>query len=354
MDNKLLNELGKVDRVFLEEFIFKHLGAERDEVIVKPGHGLDNSIIQAGENKVLIATSDPLSIIPSVGMKISGWLSVHLLASDFTTSGVGPQFALLDFNLPPNLSLMDFSEYFEAIHEECRQIGISIVGGHTGKYPGCDFTIVGGGVLLGFAEERSYVTPAMARDGDAVVITKGPAIATTAILSNAFKNKVRESIGDYLFKKASSYLSLCSTVKDALTASSIGLRDKVSSLHDATEGGVLGGLYELACASSKGIIVDIGNLPIPEEVSAICRLFDLEPLDSLSEGTLIITCSKNSLDELQERLSKSGINSFAIGEIRNDVEGLWVKSKEGKKRYVPPKRDPYWEAYSRAVEGGWN
>ena len=73
---------GKVPREFLESVVFANLGAKRSSFLVEPGHGLDNAVISLGGKKVLVVTSDPLSVIPSVGLKESAWLSVHLLASD--------------------------------------------------------------------------------------------------------------------------------------------------------------------------------------------------------------------------------------------------------------------------------
>ena len=107
MTDELWNsgQLGKVPREFLESSVFPNLGARRNSVLVGPGHGLDNAVISLDGKKVLLVTSDPLSVIPSIGLRESAWLSVHLLASDLTTSGVGAQFAVLDVNLPPEMEL---------------------------------------------------------------------------------------------------------------------------------------------------------------------------------------------------------------------------------------------------------
>ncbi len=350
-------QLGKVPRKFLEQVIFQNLGTENPSVLVKPGHGFDNAVVSLGGEKVLILTTDPLSIIPPLGMKDSAWLTINLLASDFTTSAVKPQFAVLDFNLPPSLEMNDFSVYIKAIGEECKRLGISIVGGHTGKYPGCDYTVVGGGVLLGISGIDEYLTPAMASAGDVIIITKGAAIATTGVLASTFPHKVRERLGDALLKKARSYLYDCSTVKEALIASSLGIRDEaVTSMHDATEGGVLGGLFELSSSCGKAVVVNKDRVYVSRETRSICSIFKLDPLVSLSEGTLIITSKRDRVEEVQRRLRKNGIESFVVGQIEDSRKrGLWVSSGESKPRpFVPPARDPYWSAYTRFVRSGWN
>jgi len=346
--------MGKVDREFLTRVVFRTLGAKRSSLIVMPGHGLDNSVISLGKNQVMIATADPVSMIPSLGMKSSAWLSVQLLASDFTTSGVRPQFAMLDFNLPPSLDMNDLESYLKEIHSECKRLGIAIAGGHTGKYAGCDFTVVGGGFLFGFAAKGEYITPAMAKAGDRVLVTKGAAIATTAVLSNTFPKTVEKRLGPRLLGKARNYLDLCSTVEDAIAAAALGTRSVVTSLHDATEGGVMGGLYELSSACGKTLVVDPEGIPVSEETRGICEAFDLDPLTSLSEGTLIITCKPSKVGGLVDTLREKGIESHEIGEVRKGRPSLLVRKKGGVEEYVPPDRDPYWEAYFSSRRKGWN
>ncbi len=300
-------------------------------------------------------TSDPLSIIPSVGMKDSAWLSIHLLASDLTTSGTDPQYAMLDLNLPPKMDLESVSAYVTALSDECKRLGIAIVGGHTGRYPGSDYTVIGGGMMFSVVEEESYVTPAMAKPGDAVLMTKGAAIGTTAILARAFPSTIGEKIGDPLLRKAQSLLRDCSTVEEARAAATFGLRDKVTSMHDATEGGVLGGLDELALACGLPIFVRRDAIHVSEEAAAVCGLFGLDPLTSVSEGTLLMTCNPGATEELKSLLGRRGIRGYVVAEVGRDRRnaGLWVSSGSAKpSRFEPRGSEDYWNAYSEAVRKG--
>jgi hydrogenase expression/formation protein HypE len=345
---------GKVPREFLESAVFSNLGAKRSSLIVKPGHGLDNAVISLGGNKVLVVTSDPLSVIPSIGMKESGWLSVHLLASDLATSGVNPQFAMLDLNLPPEMELPAIGAYLRAIGDECRKLGIAIAGGHTGRYPGSGYTVVGGGMMFSVAERDAYVTPAMARPGDAVLVTKGAAIGATAVLAHSFPATVGRKVGAALLRKAKSRLRDCSTVRDAQVAASVGLGDVVTSMHDATEGGVLGGLFELSSACGLPVIVGRERIHVPDDASAVCGAFRLDPLTTLSEGTLIVTCRPKGVEDVRAALAKAKVESFEIGRIgrRSQGRGLWVSVGGAKPRARTPPPDGYWEAYADASARG--
>jgi hydrogenase expression/formation protein HypE len=346
--------LGKVPRDFLERFVFPNLGARRRTLLVRPGHGLDNAVVSLGRKKVLLVTCDPLSVIPSVGLEDSAWLSVHLIASDMTTSGVRPQYATFDLNLPPEMGLDDVGEYMGAIGNECKRLGIAIAGGHTGRYPGSGYTVVGAGTMFGVADRDSYVTPAMARPGDLVVITKGAAIGATAVLAHSFPQTILGGAGAAVLKKARSRLRDCSTVKEAEVAASLGLRHSVTSMHDATEGGVLGGLLELSLACGLPVLARRRSVHVPKEAAAVCGMFGLDPLTSTSEGTLIITCRPRAAPGLKAALWRKKIDSYEVGTLgeRGSGEGLWLSEDGSKPRPHSPGEDGYWRAYFEAVAKG--
>ena len=127
-------------------------------------------------------------------------------------------------------------------------------------------------------------------------------------------------------------------------------------MHDATEGGILGGLYELAASCGKSVIADAKRIYISEESASICVLFGLDPLVTLSEGSLIITCPAEKVEPIRGALRKGSkrIDSFVVGEVKDGEPGLWVRRDEGKARRVtPPDHDPYWRAYSSAMRKKW-
>lgn len=347
--------MGKVDRDFLSRVLVRNLGARSKDVLVGPGMGLDNAVISIGRGKVMVVTADPISIIPSIGMDDSAWLTVHEIASDLLTSGVRPQFAVLDYNLPPSLDMDDFEIYVKAVGRECASLGIAIIGGHTGKYPGSDYSVVGGGMMMGIAGKSEYVTPAMVRRGDDIIMTKGSAIEATAVLSRAFPERVEKAVGTKAAKVARGYFRLCSTVEDATVAASAGLRSAVTSMHDATEGGVFGALYELAQSSGRTLNVDRERMLVSDVSERVCGLFGLDPLLTVSEGTLIVTCRHESSSEVVSRLSDRGIAAAVIGTAGGPTRRRLLVSARGRNaaEFVPPRFDPYWAAYSRGLENGW-
>ncbi|MFC2031877.1 hypothetical protein ACFLUS_00660 [Chloroflexota bacterium] len=66
------------------------------------------------------------------------------------------------------------------------KLGITIICGHTARYENCHYPMVGGATMVGVGEIDEYVTPAMARVGDKIIITKGPAVESTGIFATMF------------------------------------------------------------------------------------------------------------------------------------------------------------------------
>lgn len=339
----------------MQDVILQRLGAPRSELLHGPKMGVDNAVVRVSKGTVAVCTTDPISIIPSLGLDNSAWLSVNLLASDVTTSGFRPDFAIFDLNLPPKLEDVALEGYWRGIHKACEELGVGIVGGHTGRFVGCDYTIVGGGFMFALGSEKRYLVASMARTGDVLLLTKGAAIVTTGILAYAFPNKIEEKFGGQFLRRARTYLRQASTVREALAAASVGVREGgVTAMHDVTEGGVLGALYELVIASGKGARIDGKAIRVAKETQEICRLFGIDPLNALSEGSLIISIRPEKSARVQAALQKEGIDSFKIGEISDSRNGIVMSDELGERRLEYPSKDSYWEAYWKALDKRWS
>jgi hydrogenase expression/formation protein HypE len=341
---------GKAGGAFLRRYAFGSLGAPRRGVLVGPGEGLDNAMISAGSGRVLVVTCDPVSLIPSVGIRNSAMMSVHLAASDYSTSGALPQFAVFAYNFPPEMRERDAAAFLRSVGDECRKLGVAVVGGHTGSYDGAAPTVIGACTMFGLSKRGNVVSPRMARPGDAVLMTKGAAIETTASLAWEHPDPIRAVGGSRLLRRARKYVELCTTVRDSAAAASVGLgREAVTSMHDATEGGVLGALLEMSRASGRAFVVDPKRILVTEEASAVCSAFGIDPLRSLSEGTLLITCAGRAARVVRAALASVGIECRPIGRVESGT-GVWTVGPGGR-RAVRPGPDPYWSAFKDGRPG---
>src|SRR5690625_1831794 len=140
---KMEKNTGKIEKDFFKNFIKKKCGKGKDEIQNGPKFGVDVAVINMPNNQSLALASDPLSLIPQLGLKESAWLSVQLTANDIATTGFPPMYGQFVLNLPSNFSQQDFQVYWEHIHQFCSDIGLAITGGHTGFVEGQNSTIVG-------------------------------------------------------------------------------------------------------------------------------------------------------------------------------------------------------------------
>src|SRR2546421_8354834 len=255
--------MGKVSRRFFEDVIARHLGVRRADITVGPANGVDVGVVRLPDGRAMISTTDPIYIVPRSGGEGAAWFSFHILASDLTTSGVAPQYITLDWNLPMDIEDDQIETMLRVIDRECKKYGASIVTGHTGRYEGCAYPMVGGATFLAIAPKDGWVTANMARPGNHVLVTKTAALEATAILSNTFPELIERRLGADVTKRARALFDSMSTVDDALAAASIGLRrGGVWAMHDATEGGVRNAGWEMAQASGLGVDVNLAKGPV--------------------------------------------------------------------------------------------
>jgi hydrogenase maturation factor len=283
-------EIGKISPEIFNELIYPRLGARSDHILVGPQHGVDVGIVEIG-GKAVSFTCDPVFIVPEYGWERAAWFAIHIIASDSVTSGLKPRFLSIDLNLPMEMTKKQLETTWEIIHRECRKMGISVITGHTARYENCHYPMVGGATITGVGELNEYVTPRFCRAGDKIIITKGPAIESTGIFAAMLPKVIEKEYGASLNQKAQQVFYKMSVVEDAMTAVGVGVRENgVTAMHDATECGVWGGLFEIAQAAGLGVRVEKEKIVIEESVEEVCRLFGIDPYASISEGTLIIAC----------------------------------------------------------------
>lgn len=346
----MVGEIGKIAGDTFERAIYPRLGAPRPEVIVGPAAGVDAAILDLGRGRVMAVTTDPFFVMPALGWERAGWFAIQIVASDAATSGLAPAYLCVDLNLPPEMPDADLAALWDAVHCACRDLGMAVVTGHTGRYDGCAFPMLGGATVLAAGDAEAYVTPRFARPGDVVIATKGPAIEATAFFGVLASDLLRREIGEELAREAADLFPCLTIVPDALAAVAAGVRDRgVTSLHDATERGVLGGLAELARAAGTGIVAHRDALPVPPAVRAVCDLAGMDPYVASSEGTLLLTCRPHAAAAVVGRLTVAGIAAFMIGELLPPGAGATLVTGGSAMPLEEPASDPFWPALMEAM-----
>ena len=333
---------GKVPTEVLQKIVFRNLGAKRDDVVLNPTIGEDAAIVKAG-NEVLVISSDPIT----GAEEWLGWLAVHVSANDVATRGVQPRWFNSIILLPKNSTAELIEKICTQMDKAARQLNVSIIGGHCEVTPGIDHPIVTG-CAIGVAEDGKYVTCSEARIGDRIILTKGTGIEGTAILASDRRTELLDVFDESFVNKAENFFEKISVVKDAIIAFRIG---GVSAMHDPTEGGVAGGLHELADAANVGFNVYEEKIFVPEETRKICTHFGVDPLQLISSGSLLIIVGEEKVGEIITSLSRNGVQASIIGEVVEPMLGRNVVTKAGKKtELVRPDNDHLWKALAKPTK----
>lgn len=344
---------GKISAAVFKKDLLNRRGASRDEVLCGPQFGVDTALIDLGNGNALAVSSDPLSLIPSLGMKVSAWLSIHLLANDLCTTGFAPQYAQFVLNLPSSMSREQFGEYWQYIHELCTDLNIAITGGHTGQVPGHESTISGGGTMFLQAPKEKVLSSNRAKAGNSIILTKGAALSSTSLLAMAFPNFVSDALGDEIHHKAAANFWKLSVLPEALLASFTLLPNKeLLAMHDVTEGGVLGALDEMADASGLGFSVKKSGIPVSDEVEKVAKLFGIDPLISIGAGALLLAVDAGSEEKLLQAYQEKGIEASCIGQLTADPKKEIIDEKDQKSTFYFNGKDPYWDAFYEAIKSG--
>jgi hydrogenase maturation factor len=347
---------GKINKPAFENIFTGFVGEHRDQVLTGPAFGVDVAVIDLGGNQAIAATSDPLSYIPSLGLRESAWLSVHLIANDMATTGFGPQFAQFVLNLPADIPENDFITFWRYIHQFCKECAVSITGGHTAFVEGLESTLAGGGTFFTVAEKSRILTSDKAEAGNLILMTKEAAISSMSILARSFPDKVSRELGPEILDAGRDLFDCTTALAEGLIAGRLNqVEPVVTAMHDVTEGGVLGAVYEMAEASGNGVILYEQEIAVGKAVREIAGLFSLDPLYCIGAGSMLMAVEKGKESSLIRELAESGIQSGIIGQLIPAREGRSIVTRERKSVSLNyPEKDPYWDAFYQALNEHWH
>lgn len=331
-------DTGKVSRAFFAEHIATRCGADRDDVALGPTHGVDFGVVHVGDGALVTAT-DPVSVLPDLGLEWAGRFALHVVLADVAVSGIPPSHLAISFSLPPEMTDEAFGRLWTAIDAECRDLGVAVVTGHTARYEDASFPWVGAATGLAVGDPDDVVRPDGARPGDDLLVTRGPAVEAVGLLTSLFPEAVPLE-GDAL-ATAQARLDEASCVRDALTAAAAG---EVTAMHDATEGGLLGALHEMADAAGVHLAVDGDAVPLRPGVERACDALGMDAWRATTSGTLLVAVDPSDTDAVVGALQDRGTPVGAAGRVETG-SGVTVDGAE----VDEPTGDSSWPVYERLL-----
>lgn len=331
-----MTDLGKVDRDFFDEQIAPRLGAAREDVALGPRHGVDFGLLDLDGTAVVVAT-DPVSVLPELGFARAGEFALHVVLADVAVSGLAPSHLAVSFALPPGTTDGEFAELWGVVDAECSALGVSVVTGHTARYPGVEYPWIGGATAMAVGDPDDVVRPDGARPGDRLLVTNGPGVEATGLLTTLFPAAFDE-LDESTLAAAQSRLDDARCVRDAVTAAATG---PVTAMHDATEGGLANALDEFAASAGVRVDVERARVPVLPGVREACASLGVDPWTVTTSGTLVLAVAPDGADDVVAALAERGTAVAEVGTV-SEGEGAYVDGE----RVRPPERDPSWDAYA--------
>lgn len=316
---------GKLDFDDLRKIILDNKTIKRNEVKVRNDVGEDCSIIDFDDCEAIFSTDPITGANENVGR-----LAVHINCNDIASAGGEPIAIMVTILAPTTSTLEEINRVMSEIDDEAAQIGVEIIGGHTEVTSAVNKIIISVTVIGKNLKGKSIKT-AGAKLGDDVIVTKTIGLEGTYILINDHEERLKKILSKEEMDFGKSLINRISVLGEGKIGGELG----VNSMHDITEGGLLGGLFEVAMASDKGFIIYNHKIPMLDVTKKVCDEFKIDPLRLISSGSMLITTSNGR--ETIKKLNEHGIEASIIGKI---IEKGGILVDRNKEIIVePPKRD---------------
>lgn len=334
--------VGKLPLGVLDALLKRYLLPD-ESLVVGPGVGEDAAVIDTGGPRYLIAKTDPITF---TAHRI-GWYAVHINANDIAAMGGRPRWFLAALLLPEQKTTpAEVERIFKELSESCQSLGISLVGGHTEVTRGLERPIVIG-QMLGEVEKERLVRSDGAREGDAIILTKGVAIEGTAIIAREYGEEVERLFGAQMVARCKRFIYEpgLSVLREALVA---GETARIHAMHDPTEGGLATALHEVAWAAGVGVVVASEAIHIFAETRLLCQHYHLDPLGLIASGALLIMVEAGQAHKVLGALQKEQIPAAIIGRVVSKDQGVKIETPSGLQELPLFERDELTKISTRA------
>lgn len=326
---------GKISENVLKRSVLRRTGTGRDEVLCGAGVGVDCAVMSFEEDEETVISTNPVSA-PIDIISIHG---VHRALNNIAAAGAEPVGILISSLLPEDTEEKELQEMMRQAEDVCNRFKVQIIGGHTEvtadvRKPVLTVTGVGKRKKTCVSELRK-VEP-----GQDIIVSKWIGLEGTQMIAGEHKEELLTRYPVRMIEEAEEFESFLSILPEAAAA----LKSGVCGMHDVSQGGIFGALWEMAEQAGVGLEIDLKKLPVRQETIEICEFFDLNPYELLSGGSLLMTAEDGI--GLTAAIRKAGVPAVIVGKTISGNDRVLFNEEE--KRFLElPKADQMYKLYRR-------
>lgn len=315
--------VGKVSETILKRSILKKIDNKRSEVLTKAGVGADCACLKLEDDEVFVISADPITATSDD----IGLYAVAAATNDIAVGFAEPVAILCTALFPTDITEEDIKEMTEELEASCKALNIQLIGGHTEVTDAVTRPILSV-TAIGKKKADAHEKKTHVRAGNDVVVTKWIGLEGTSIIAKAKEKDLCERFPSKMIYDAKNFDKYLSIVPEAATA----VKSGVTAMHDISEGGVFGALWEFAESSGVGLIIDLKKIPVKQETIEICNCYDINPYELMSGGSLIIATEDGN--SLVLALKEVGIPANIIGKCTDNNDRILINGEN--RRFLEP------------------
>lgn len=308
---------GKLKESILKRSVLKQLHTRNKEVLAKPSVGGDYGAIAVSEELAVVLSSDPVTL----SREEIGSSAIMASCNDVACSGATPCGVSVTMLLPTSFNEDELRELMKEMDNACQECGVDILSGHTEVTRGVKAPVVVV-TAMGTAKRDAMIHSSGVRPGMDIVATKWVGLEGTSILAKEREEELRTRYAKPFIDNAKVFGQMMSVIPEAAVA----IKSGACAMHDVSEGGIFGALWELAESAGVGLEIDLKKIPIRQETVEICEFFDLNPYKILSGGCLLI--ATNDGNGMVSELEKAGIPATVIGKATDSNDRVLLNAEE--------------------------
>ncbi|MGN1413103.1 MAG: AIR synthase family protein [Anaerovoracaceae bacterium] len=317
---------GKLDSDLLKQIVIDKINYKRPEVLTRAGVGEDCAVVDYGEYECVMSTDPITAAVSDIGR-----LAIHISCNDIASNGIQPLGIMLAVMLPVGTTEDDIEMIMDQAAKAAEACQVEIIGGHTEITAAVTQPVIVS-TAIGRGRKNQSASAENIQIGDVILMTKSAGLEGTGIIAGDYAEELKAILSPEELEQASELLDHVSVVRDGVTAGAVGTH----GMHDVTEGGILGAVWEMCQIAGVGCQLQEEAIPVASVTRKICTHYGINYLRLISSGAMIIMTAPEKKEEMLQKLSEAGVPVCQIGRILPASEGLMLQHADGSSEIIDP------------------